>query len=345
MTAECDRANEVMPSVVEVIGDTPTVELSRLTRGVPGRIVAKLDYLNPGFSKKDRIARQIIDDAIASGALRPGQTVVELTSGNTGTGLAIVCAVRGHPFVAVMSEGNSRERARMMRALGAEVVLVPQAPGARPGQVTGDDLALVEVRARELADERAAFRADQFIRLANRAAHEEHTGPELWAQTGGRIDAFCEFVGSGGTYAGVTKALKARRPSIACYIVEPATAAILAGRPVTDPNHRIQGGGYSMPDLQMLRDVPIDGYLQVTDDEAVDAARRLAREEGIFAGFSSGAVVAAALRSLAHDEAGRTIAVVLADSGLKYLSTDLWPGVDDGGQEPNRRPELDRGSL
>jgi cysteine synthase A len=330
VTVGYDRAKRVATSVVEVIGATPTVELSRLTRDLPGRVVAKLDYLNPGFSKKDRIARQIVDEAIESGALRPGQTVVELTSGNTGTGLAIVCAVRGHPFVAVMSEGNSRERARMMRALGADVVLVPQAVGSRPGKVSGDDLARVEVRARQLTLERDAFRADQFLRAANRSAHELLTGPELWAQTAGRIDAFCDFVGSGGTYAGVTMAFKARRPSIACYVVEPATAAILAGREVTDPNHRIQGGGYSMPDLEMLRGVPVDGYIQVTDDEAIDATRRLAREEGIFAGFSSGAVIAAALGLLAGDHAGGTIAVVLADSGLKYLSTDLWPDVDDG---------------
>jgi len=322
-----DTAHRVASSVIEVIGDTPTVDLARLTRALSGRIVAKLDYLNPGFSKKDRIARQIVDLGIESGELRPGQTVVELTSGNTGTGLAIVCAVLGHPFVAVMSEGNSRERARMMRALGAEVVLVPQAPRSRPGQVSGDDLALVEIRARELTRERDGFRADQFARRGNRSAHEEHTGPELWDQTGGRIDAFCEFVGSGGTYAGVTAALKARRSTIACYVVEPETAAILSGCPVTDQNHRIQGGGYAMPELEMLRDVPVDGYLQVSDAEAIDAARRLAREEGIFAGFSSGAVVAAALRLLERDHVGGTVAVVLADSGLKYLSTDLWPDI------------------
>ena len=332
-----DRAHRVAPSVLEVIGDTPTVELARLTRALSGRIVAKLDYLNPGFSKKDRIAKQIVDEGIASGELRPGQTVVELTSGNTGTGLAIVCAVRGHPFVAVMSEGNSRERARMMRALGAEVVLVPQAPGSRPGRVSGADLALVEVRARELTHECDAFRADQFARRGNRAAHESHTGPELWEQTGGRIDAFCEFVGSGGTYAGVTAALKARRPSIACYVVEPETAAVLAGRDVSDPNHRIQGGGYSMPELEMLRGVPVDGYLRVSDAAAIGAARRLASEEGIFAGFSSGAVVAAALALLEGAHAGGTVAVVLADSGLKYLSTDLWPEIGEApdGEAPD----------
>jgi cysteine synthase A len=156
-------------------------------------------------------------------------------------------------------------------------------------------------------------------------AHEEHTGVELWEQTGGQIDAFCEFVGTGGTYAGVTAALKSRRSTIRCYVVEPARAAVLARQPITNSNHRIQGGGYSQSDLAMLLDVPIDGYLQVTDEEAVDAARQLARAEGIFAGFSSGAVVSAAVRLLAEDQTGGTVAVVLADSGLKYLSTDLWP--------------------
>jgi cysteine synthase len=315
----------VAGSVVDVIGDTPTVELARLTRGLPGRIVAKLDYLNPGFSKKDRIAREIVDDAIASGRLRPGQPVVELTSGNTGTGLAIVCAVRGHPFAAVMSAGNSPERARMMRALGAEVVLVPQAGGSRPGQVSGEDLELVEVRARELAEERGAFRADQFVNLANRRAHERHTGPELWEQTGGAIDAFCDFAGSGGTYAGITLALKARRPDVCCYLVEPQGAAVLSGGELTHPNHRIQGGGYAMTTLAQLDGVPVDGFLSVSDDVAIGVARRLAREEGIFGGFSSGCVVAAALELLAGPHAGGTIAVVLSDSGLKYLSTDLWP--------------------
>lgn len=323
-----DRRDRVAPSVLDVIGATPTIELGRLTRGLPGRIIAKLDYLNPGFSKKDRIAREIVMEALGSGELRPGQPVVELTSGNTGTGLAIVCAVLGHPFVAVMSEGNSPERARMMRALGAEVVLVPQVAGSRPGQVTGADLDRVEARARELTRERGAFRADQFLRRAGRLAHERHTGPELWRQAAGRIDAFCDFPGTGGTYAGVTAALKARRAGIRCYVVEPAGAAVLAGRPVVDPHHRIQGGGYGREPLELLRDVPVDGYLEIEDEEAIAVARRLAREEGVFAGFSSGAVVTAALALLRGPHAGETVAVVLADSGLKYLSTDLWPPLD-----------------
>ena len=315
-------------SVVDVIGGTPAVELSRLTKGIDGRIVAKLEYLNPGFSKKDRIAREMLDEAVAAGDLRAGQPVVELTSGNTGTGLAIVCGVRGHPFVAVMSEGNSRERATMMRALGAEVVLVPQAGGSRPGQVSGEDLALVEVRAQELTRERGAYRADQFNRVANRLAHERHTGPELWKQAGGRIDAFCDFVGTGGTYAGVAAALKARDPGVKGYVVEPDGAAALSGEPVRNPNHRIQGGGYAMPELPLLDGVPVDGYVRVTDADAIEVARRLAREEGIFAGYSSGAVVSAALELLGGPHRGGTVGVVLADSGLKYLSTDLWPEDD-----------------
>lgn len=319
------RRRELHPSIVEAIGETPTVELARITRGLDGRIVAKLDYLNPGFSKKDRIAREVVDQAIETGELRPGQTIVELTSGNTGTGLAIVCAVRGHPFVAVMSEGNSRERARMMRAFGAEVVLVPQAPGSRHGQVSGEDLALVERRARELTAERGAFRVDQFVRDTSAAAHERTTGPELWRQAGGEIDAFCEFVGTGGTFAGVARYLTGRRTSIRCYVVEPADAAPLSGDEVRNEHHRIQGGGYAMAELPLLRDVPVAGYLRVTDEDAVDTARRLAREEGVFGGFSSGAVVAAALELLRGPERGGTVAVVLADSGLKYLSTDLWP--------------------
>lgn len=318
------RSSTTLPSVLDAIGGTPLVELSRLTRGIDGRILAKLEYLNPGFSKKDRIALQMIEEAEAQGALKPGQTVVELTSGNTGTGLSIVCAVKGYPFVAVMSRGNSIERARMMKALGAEVILIDQLPGSTPGQVSGGDLAQVEEAARQITKERDAFRADQFHLVGNPRAHYRHTGPEILEQADGKIDIFCDYAGTGGTFAGCAAALKEHNPSILCYIVEPAGAAVLAGEPLTNPNHRIQGGGYSMPELPLIDKSLVDGYLQVTDEEAMDVARRLAREEGIFAGFSSGANAAAALRLLQTGHAGKTIAVLLPDSGLKYLSTDLW---------------------
>lgn len=299
----------MLPSVVEAIGRTPLVELSRLTRNIGGRLLAKLEYLNPGFSKKDRIARQAIEDAEADGALQPGQTVVELTSGNTGTGLAIVCAVKGHPFVAVMSKGNTPERARMMRALGAEVVLVDHAPASAPGQVSGDDIRLIEAEARRIARDRGAFFFDQFRRESNFRAHYLHTGPEILEQAGCRIDAFCDFAGSAGSFAGCAAAFKEHDSAIQCFLVEPAA-----------PVHRIQGGGYSMPDLPLLRREHVDGVLRVTDEDAIAAARRLAREEGIFAGFSSGANLAAALRILP----GRTVVILINDSGLKYLSTDLY---------------------
>jgi cysteine synthase A len=305
-----DRRLSILPSAVEAIGETPLVELSRLTKGLDGRLLAKLEYLNPGHSKKDRIARQILEDAEADGSLQPGQAVVELTSGNTGTGLAIVCAVKGYPFVAVMSKGNSPERARMMHALGAEVVLVDQLAASRTGQVSGGDLELVEQAAQRIVRERDAFRADQFRHRGNFRAHYLHTGPEILRQSEGRIDAFCDFAGTGGTFAGCAAAFKEHNPAIECWIVEPASE-----------QHSIQGGGYSMPDLPLVSTEHVNGRLVIEDDDAIAMARRLAREEGIFAGFSSGANVAAAIRLLK----GRTVVTLINDSGMKYLSTGLWP--------------------
>lgn len=316
--------DKVASSVLGAIGRTPLVRLERITADLDGTILAKLDYLNPGGSKKDRAALGMIEAAERAGQLRPGQTVVELTSGNAGTGLAIVCGVKGYPFVAVMSRGNSIERAHMMAALGAEVVLVDQLPTSLPGQVSGADLALVEEEAQRITDERGAFRVDQFRHHGNPQAHYTGTGSELWEQAGGGIDAFVDFVGSGGTFAGVSRALREHNPSVRCFVVEPAEAAVLAGFVPTSSHHPIQGGGYAMSDLHYFDGVAVDGYVQITGDEARETARLLARREGIFAGFSSGANVAAALKLLAGEMAGKTVAVVICDSGLKYLSTDLW---------------------
>lgn len=310
-------------SVLDAIGGTPLVRLGRLWSG-PGAILAKLDYLNPGGSKKDRIGLRMIEEAEESGQLSPGQTVVELTSGNTGTGLAIVCAVKGYPFVAVMSRGNSEERAQMMTALGAEVVLVDQRPGAKSGHVTGEDLALVEEAAQRITVERSAYRADQFHLAGNANAHEHGTGPELWEQSEGRIELFCEFVGTGGTFAGVARYLKAQNPDVKCFVVEPEGAAALAGKKVVNPDHRIQGGGYAMEHLAGVEGDLVDGMIEIPDHTAIETSRRLARTEGIFAGFSAGACVAAAEHLLTTDYPGATAAVVIADSGMKYLSTDLW---------------------
>jgi cysteine synthase A len=244
-----------------------------------------------------------------------------------------------------MSKGNSIERKRMMEAFGAEVVLVDQAPGSTPGQVSGEDLELVELAARDIVKSKRAFRADQFVRSGNMKAHYTGTGPEIWKDSGGSVTAFCDFVGTGGSFAGIAAFL--RPLGVRCYVVEPENAAILSGNQVTNPNHRIQGGGYvrDAKDLPLLSssfgrivdfnfdatseattdDSPlIDGYVQVSDEEAIEATRALARYEGIFCGFSGGANFAAAVKLLKTNERGGTVVILLCDSGLKYMSTDLW---------------------
>jgi cysteine synthase A len=321
-------------SVLEVIGNTPLIELRHCVqaRGLRGRLLAKLEAYNPGSSKKDRIALEILRESRASGALREGQPVVEMTSGNTGTGLAIVCKAMGHPFVAVISAGNTVERVLQMRALGAEVIVVDQVPGSKPGKVTGDDLAAVERVAERLVTERGAFRVDQFAHPANVLAHERHTGPEIWEQSGGSVDVFLDIPGTGGSFTGVTRALRAVNPSVRSYVVEPVGAAVLAGKCVIEPRHAIQGAGYARSGrmLPLFDPSLATGYVQVSDDEAVAAARFLAGEAGIFGGFSTGAHLAAAWKLLAGPEAGACLAFLVCDSGLKYLSTELYANGSAG---------------
>lgn len=313
----------ISPSILDTIGWTPLVALDRLGAGLPGRVVVKIEAANPGASIKDRAARQCIVEAERDGRLRPGGVVVELTSGNMGTGLAIVCAIKGYRFIAVMSAGNSRERVQMLRALGAEVELVPQMPGGVPGQVSGDDLALVEERTAALVHTLGAFRPDQFRNPANLRAHELTTGPEIWAQTDGAVTHFCAIVGTGGTFLGTARALKTRHAAVRCYAVEPEGSQVIAGKAITNSRHIVQGAGYAAIPPQW--DAALcDGTLAVSDDEARQSARLLAMREGIFAGFSTGANVAAALRLARDTPAGSLIATVAPDSGLKYLSTDLW---------------------
>jgi cysteine synthase A len=313
-----------LSSVVDAMENSPLVDLGRLVShlNLDGRILAKLDNLLPGYSKKDRAARAIIEAARADGRLAPGQTVIELTSGNMGTGLAIVCAVFEHPFIAVMSEGKSVERARMMRALGATVVLVPQAAGGQPGKVTAADLALVDAEVRRIVEKTGAFRANQFEDDGNPLAHSNGTGPEIWAQSEGSVTAFCDFAGSGGTLGGTARFLVPK--GVACYAVEPKNAEALAGGNVRTPDHPVQGGGYNMATLTHLDGVELAGHLSVTADDARSGARMLARMEGIFGGFSAGANLAGAVKLLKGPHKGGTVGFVVCDSGLKYLSTDLW---------------------
>ncbi|HET7767513.1 MAG TPA: pyridoxal-phosphate dependent enzyme, partial [Chloroflexota bacterium] len=207
----------ILPSVLGAIGGTPLVALDRLTAGLPGRIAAKLEFYGPGASVKDRAALAVVEAAERSGELKPGGTVVELTSGNMGTGLAVVCAVKGYRMIAVMSAGNSVERRRMLEALGAEVELVPQAGTPRPGQVSKEDLDLVERRTVELTRELGAFRPNQFQNPHTVAAHETTTGREIWEQTGGSVGMFVAHIGAGGTFIGCARSLKARSASVKCF--------------------------------------------------------------------------------------------------------------------------------
>lgn len=313
-------------SILETIGKTPLIQLKQLTKEVKGNIFAKLEYVSPGLSKKDRVALQMIEDAEERGLLKKGQTVVELTSGNMGTGLAIVCQQKGYKFVAVMSKGNSIERAKMMKAFGAEVVLVDQLPTSIAGQVSGEDLALVEEKAQSLTKELGAFRADQFYNDSTMLAGENRIGPEIIAQLGDTpVDIFVDFIGTGGSFVGVSRAIKKVYPNTLCFGIEPENASYYANDNIGSGKHKIQGGGYNYA-LNFITKYGecIDGYLTITDDDAIEGARLLAKKEGIFAGFSSGANISVAINLLKNQYSGKNIVVLLPDSGTKYLSTQLW---------------------
>jgi cysteine synthase A len=305
-------------SVLDLIGNTPLIELSRIHKG-PGRILAKCEFLNPGGSMKDRSALRIVRDAEASGGLAPGQTVVEMTSGNMGAGLAVVCATTGHPFVAVMSRGNSPARAKQMIALGAEVVLVDQVDGA-PGRVTGRDLQAAVEQAHAIATERSGFYVDQFNNPSGVRAHAATTGPEIWEQTAGALDAFVCVVGTGASLVGTATHLRSQSKSVRIYAIEPARSRPLAGMTVESPQHVLQGTGYgSVP--PMWKGFEADGLLAVSDDEAIAYQRDLGRLEGLFVGLSSAANVCAAVKLVSNGELGPnpTITTLLCDTGLKYV--------------------------
>jgi cysteine synthase A len=311
-------------NICGVIGQTPMVRLDRLVKhcGAEGRVYAKLEYFNPGFSKKDRIALGMIEMAEEKGLLKPGQAVLEVTSGNTGTSLALVCAAKGYRFICCMSRGNSIERVKMIQAFGGEMVLVDQAPGAVKGKVSNDDLVLVEKEAERITKETGAYYADQFHNLDNSAA-QEPAAEEMWEQSGGKLDVFADFIGTGGTFGGYARALKAKNPGVRCYAVEPEGCAYYGGSVVPGASHRIQGGGYSKEVANVDRGL-IDGCVSVNDEESIEMTRRLAEVEGVFVGFSSGANAKAAVRLLSGAEKGKRIGVVMNDCGLKYLSTDLF---------------------
>ena len=308
---------QIVSSALDVIDNTPLIALNRIHSG-PGRILAKAEFMQPGGSVKDRAARAILLAARMDGRLAPGTPVVEMTSGNMGAGLAVVCAALGHPLIVTMSAGNSPQRARMLEALGAEVVLVAQVDGA-PGQVTGADVHAAAESARRIAAERGGFYVDQFHAPECIQAHRATTGPEIWAQSGGRVDAWVAAVGTGATFLGVAAVLRERNPGVLCAAVEPDGCQPLAGHPVAKPRHLLQGTSYgSVP--PHWDDSLMDVSLTVTDEEAEQWRWRLATREGLHVGYSAAANVCACVSLLASGRLAvdAVVATVLCDTGLKY---------------------------
>jgi cysteine synthase A len=298
---------------VETIGRTPLVRINRLAQGLNVRLLAKIEGRNPAYSVKCRIGAAMIWDAERSGRLKPGQHVIEPTSGNTGIALAFVCAARGYPLTLLMPESMSIERRQLLKGLGAQLVLTPAAEGMR-GAVQ---------RADEMAKDPQYFMPQQFRNPANPEIHFRTTGPEIWNDTEGKVDVFVAGVGTGGTITGVTRFFKeAQGQKLHSVAVEPAASPVLSGG--SPGPHKIQGiGAGFVPDV--LDRSLIDEVVTVTNEEAFAIARRLAKEEGILCGISCGAAMHAALRVAARPESdGKTIVVVLPDSGERYLSTGIF---------------------
>uniref|UniRef100_A0A2A4J4L8 Tryptophan synthase beta chain-like PALP domain-containing protein n=1 Tax=Heliothis virescens TaxID=7102 RepID=A0A2A4J4L8_HELVI len=309
--------NEIKSSALELIGNTPIVALDRLYPG-PGRILVKCEFMNPGASVKCRSSLSMISRALKTGELKPGAPVVEVTSGNQGCGLAVVCAVLGHPLTLTMSKGNSIQRAIHMEALGAKCVLVDQVEGTY-GNVTFADVKVVEEVGLKLVEEQNAYFVSQFNNEANADAHYQSTGPEIWKQTGHHVDAFVATVGTAGTFMGTSRYLKEQNPNIKTYVVEPAGAEAIKGEKITKPLHLLQGSGYGwVPEL--FKYEFMDGTLSVTDEEAVKYKNLIGEKEGLYVGYTSGANVAAAVKLLQSGLVPEDAWVVtlLNDTGLKY---------------------------
>lgn len=305
-------------SITELIGQTPLVKLNTYAtkRNLEAEIVAKVEFFNPGGSVKDRVALNMIEQAEKDGILKPGATIIEPTSGNTGVGLSLVGAVKGYKVILTMPETMSIERRKLAAAYGTEIVLTPGAQGMK-GAIA---------KAEELRDSiPGAVILQQFENPANPAIHQATTGEEIWAATEGQVDIFVAGVGTGGTVSGAGKALKAHNPNVKVIAVEPATSAVLSGNP--SGAHKIQGIGAGFVPRNYSAET-IDEIIPVGNDEAFEAARTIAKEEGIFVGISSGAALYAATQVAQRPEnKGKRIVVLLPDTGERYLSTALVEGA------------------
>ena len=306
---------KIYASADQLVGRTPLLEMTRLEEslGLKARLLAKLEYLNPAGSVKDRVARKMLDDAQERGVLTRDSVVIEPTSGNTGIGLCAMAAARGYRVMIVMPETMSVERRQMMSAYGAELVLTEGAKGMAGAIAKADELA------REIP---SAFIPGQFVNPANPAAHYETTGPEIWEDTGGRVDCFVSAVGTGGTITGTGRYLKEKNPALHVIAVEPDSSPVLSGG--KPGPHKIQGIGAGF--VPEVLDTKIyDEVIRVTNDAAFETARRIGRREGVLAGISSGAAVHAAVEWAKRPEnEGKTCVVILPDGGDRYLSSGLY---------------------
>ena len=305
----------IYTSADQLIGKTPLLELTHIEKeyGLKAKIVAKLEYFNPAGSVKDRIAKAMIDDAEASGKLKPGSVIIEPTSGNTGIGLASVAAARGYSLILTMPETMSVERRQLIKAYGAEIVLTEGAKGMK-GAIA---------KANELAEEIPnSFIPGQFVNPANPTAHREHTGPEIWEDTEGKVDIFVAGVGTGGTVTGVGEYLKSKNPNVKVVAVEPESSAVLSTG-VAGP-HKIQGiGAGFVPDV--LNTNIYDEIIPVSNEDAFATGKAIGKNEGVLVGISSGAATFAAITLAKRPEnEGKTIVVLLPDTGDRYLSTPLF---------------------
>ena len=307
--------SKIYTSVDQLIGRTPLLELTHIeaAEGLKARVLAKLEYLNPAGSVKDRVAKAMIDDAEAKGKLKPGSVIIEPTSGNTGIGLASVAAARGYRVIIVMPDTMSMERRMLMKAYGAELVLTEGAKGMAGAIAKADELA---------AQTPGSFVAGQFVNPANPAAHRATTGPEIWEDTDGQVDIFVAGAGTGGTVTGVGGYLKEKKPGVKIVAVEPADSPVLSGGKAGP--HKLQGiGAGFVPEV--LDTTVYDEIMTITTEQAFEAGRAMGRKEGVLVGISSGAALHAAIEQAKRPEnAGKTIVVLLPDTGDRYLSTPMF---------------------
>lgn len=303
---------KIYSDITRLIGRTPLVRINKLTKGVDAEVYAKLEFFNPLSSVKDRIGVSMIEDAERKGLINKDTVIIEPTSGNTGIALAFVCAAKGYKFIAVMPETMSIERRMILRFLGTEIVLTPGEKGMS-GAVE---------KAEELAKEMKAFIPQQFKNPANPQIHKETTAIEIWQDTDGNVDLFVAGVGTGGTLTGVGEFLKSKKPAVKVFAVEPVKSSVLSGE--TPGAHSIQGiGAGFVPEI--LNTKIIDEIIQVKDEDAIETSRKLAGEEGIFAGISSGAAMWATLKVASRAEnKGKFIVTVFPDTAERYISTKLF---------------------